>query len=90
MTGKIIALEEIELSLGDGAARVEVLRGISLDVAKGEAIGLVGPSGSGKSSLLMVMAGLERPDRGRVLLDGQDLTRLGEDELARKRQDARR
>jgi putative ABC transport system ATP-binding protein len=85
MTGKIIALEDVELSLGDGAARVDVLKGISLDVAKGEAVGLVGPSGSGKSTLLMVMAGLERPDRGRVVLDGQELTRLSEDELARVR-----
>ena len=85
MTGKIIALEDVALSLGDGAARVDVLRGISLDVAPGEAVGLVGPSGSGKSTLLMVMAGLERPDRGRVLLGGEDLTRLGEDDLARVR-----
>ncbi|HMO31153.1 ABC transporter ATP-binding protein [Enterovirga sp.] len=85
MTGKIIALEDVELSLGDGAARVEVLKGISLGVEQGEAVGLVGPSGSGKSTLLMVMAGLERPDRGRVLLDGEDLTQLGEDELARVR-----
>ena len=85
MTGKIIALEDVALSLGDGAARVDVLQGISLDVAEGEAVGLVGPSGSGKSTLLMVMAGLERPDRGRVLLSGEDLTRLGEDALARVR-----
>lgn len=85
MTGKIIELDGIELSLGDGAARVDVLNGISLAVASGEAIGLVGPSGSGKSTLLMVMAGLERPDRGRVVLDGVDLAPLGEDALARLR-----
>ena len=85
MTGKIIALEDVALSLGDGAARVDVLRGISLEVGEGEAVGLVGPSGSGKSTLLMVMAGLERPDRGRVVLGGEDLTRLGEDALARVR-----
>jgi putative ABC transport system ATP-binding protein len=54
-------------------------------VSPGEAVGLVGPSGSGKSTLLMVLAGLERPDRGRVLLDGADLTTLGEDALARVR-----
>ena len=84
-TGEIIELDDVALSLGDGSARVEVLRGISLSVSPGEAVGLVGPSGSGKSTLLMVMAGLERPDGGRVLLDGQDLTRLGEDALARLR-----
>ena len=85
MTGKIIELRDVELSLGDGAAQVQVLKGISLDVAQGEAVGLVGPSGSGKSTLLMIMAGLERPDRGEVLLDGTDLARQGEDALARIR-----
>ena len=85
MTGKIIELDDVALSLGDGAARVQVLDGISLGVETGEAVGLVGPSGSGKSTLLMVMAGLEHPDRGRVLLDGADLTALGEDALARVR-----
>ena len=85
MTGKIITLDDIHLSLGDGAVRVQVLSGISLAVEPGEAVGLVGPSGSGKSTLLMVMAGLERPDRGRVVLDGTDLTGLDEDALARLR-----
>ena len=85
MTGKIIALDNVDLSLGDGAARVHVLQGVSLGVAPGEAVGLVGPSGSGKSTLLMVLAGLERPDSGSVLLDGTDLTKLGEDALAQVR-----
>ena len=85
MNDKIIELDGVELSLGQGAARVHVLKNISLAVRSGEAVGLVGPSGSGKSTLLMVLAGLERPDRGRVLLDGTDLARLGEDELARVR-----
>jgi putative ABC transport system ATP-binding protein len=85
MASKIIALDEIDLSLGQGAARVHVLKGISLAVEAGEALGLVGPSGSGKSTLLMVLAGLERPDSGRVVLDGTDLTRLSEDALARIR-----
>ena len=85
MTGKIIELADIELSLGSGAARVHVLKGVSLAIERGEAVGLIGPSGSGKSTLLMVMAGLERPDRGRVVLDGVDLTSLGEDALAQVR-----
>ena len=80
-----ITLSDIDLSLGRGAARVHVLRGISLDVAAGEAVGLVGPSGSGKSTLLMVMAGLERPDAGRILVEGTNLGTLDEDALARFR-----
>jgi putative ABC transport system ATP-binding protein len=85
MASKIIALDDVDLSLGQGAARVHVLKGISLAVEAGEALGLVGPSGSGKSTLLMVLAGLERPDSGRVMLDGTELTRLSEDALARIR-----
>ncbi|WP_406858653.1 ABC transporter ATP-binding protein [Alsobacter sp. KACC 23698] len=82
---KAIELENVDLSLGRGAARVHILRGVSLAVEQGEAVGLVGPSGSGKSTLLMVMAGLERQDAGVVRIDGQDLGPLDEDALARFR-----
>jgi len=85
MTDKAIALENLDLSLGRGAARVHILKGISLTIARGEAVGLVGPSGSGKSTLLMTIAGLERPDSGRVVVDGTDLSALDEDGLARFR-----
>ncbi len=85
MPDKAIALENLDLSLGSGAARVHILKGISLDVEAGEAIGLVGPSGSGKSTLLMTMAGLERPDSGRITIAGQDLGQMDEDALARFR-----
>ena len=80
-----VDLDGVELSLGSGAARVHILRGVSLQIGRGEAVGLVGPSGSGKSTLLMVMAGLERPDRGRVRVAGEDLGGLNEDGLARFR-----
>jgi putative ABC transport system ATP-binding protein len=80
-----IALAGVDLSLGRGAARVRILKDISLHVAQGEAVGLVGPSGSGKSTLLMVIAGLERPDVGSVVVAGTDIGRLNEDELARFR-----
>jgi putative ABC transport system ATP-binding protein len=85
MQDKAIALHDVDLSLGRGAARVHILKGISLGIARGEAVGLVGPSGSGKSTLLMLMAGLERPDSGRIVVDGTDLAALDEDKLARFR-----
>lgn len=77
-----VVLQDIEVSLGRGAARVHILKGISLTVPRGEAVGLVGPSGSGKSTLLMTMAGLERADKGEVVIDGEAITRLDEDRLA--------
>jgi len=80
-----VELRGVELSLGSGAARVHVLRGVSLRIARGETVGLIGPSGSGKSTLLMTMAGLERPDKGEIFIDGQPIHAMGEDKLARFR-----
>src|SRR6266436_3365159 len=80
-----ISIQNVNLSLGAGAARVHILKDISLRVAAGEAIGLIGPSGSGKSTLLMVMAGLERPDSGEVVVNGTPFNALDEDALARFR-----
>jgi putative ABC transport system ATP-binding protein len=83
--GDAIVLGGVNLSLGRGAARVNILRDIDLNIRRGEAVGLLGPSGSGKSTLLMVMTGLERPDTGSVRVDGEELQRLSEDALARFR-----
>jgi putative ABC transport system ATP-binding protein len=80
-----VELDNVHLSLGRGAARVHILKGLSLQIARGETVGLVGPSGSGKSTLLMVLAGLERPDSGAVRLAGRALDGLSEDALARFR-----
>lgn len=81
----LVRVDAIDLSLGRDASRVHILKSVSLEIGRGEAIGLVGPSGSGKSTLLMTMAGLERPDTGRIIIDGEDLTGLDEDSLARFR-----
>ena len=83
----MIELEQIKLSLPSQAGPVNILRGIDLKVTRGATAGLVGPSGSGKSTLLMVLAGLEQPSSGRVVVAGEDLTRLNEDGLAKFRRD---
>lgn len=80
-----VVLNDVHLKLASAAGEVNILRGLDLEVAAGEAVGLVGPSGSGKTSLLMLIAGLERATRGSLKVAGADITRLGEDELARFR-----
>lgn len=82
MTETVLALQDAWLTLAGNAGSVDILKGITLDVGRGESLGLVGPSGSGKSSLLMLMGGLERVTKGRVTALGQDITGLHEDGLA--------
>jgi putative ABC transport system ATP-binding protein len=81
----VIDAQNITLSLGEGEARVDVLRGVSLRVEAGETVALLGPSGSGKSSLLAVLAGLERAGSGALSVAGQDFMGLSEDALAAAR-----
>lgn len=85
MNTPILSLTDARLTLKGNAGRVDILHGITMDVASGESLALVGPSGSGKSSLLMLMGGLERATGGRVEAMGQDLTEMNEDALARFR-----
>lgn len=87
MSNPIFSLKDVALRLNGNAGPVDILRGITLDVAQGESIGLIGPSGSGKSSLLMVMGGLEQATGGTVHAMGQDLTAMDEDALALFRRD---
>lgn len=87
MSKPIFSLKDAALRLNGNAGPVDILHGISLEVAAGESIGLIGPSGSGKSSLLMVMGGLERASGGSVQAMGEDLTAMDEDALARFRRD---
>ncbi|WP_170372157.1 ABC transporter ATP-binding protein [Ruegeria arenilitoris] len=88
MTEPVLTLQNAALSLDGNAGPVEILRDINLTVKEGETLGLVGPSGSGKSSLLMLMGGLEQTTAGRITALGQDLTLMSEDALARFRRDA--
>jgi putative ABC transport system ATP-binding protein len=78
----IVVARNLSLRFGRAAAQVEVLRGIDLTVAAGETVALLGPSGSGKSSLMAVLSGLERPSGGEALVAGVDFARLDEDALA--------
>lgn len=80
-----VSLRHIELSLMGHAGKVDILRDLSLDVAQGETVALVGPSGSGKSSALMIMGGLERPSAGQLHVLGQRIDQMDENALARFR-----
>jgi len=80
-----LQLSDVRLTLNSMAGPVDILTGIDLTVRAGQTVALTGPSGSGKSSLLMVAAGLEKPTSGKVLVGGTDITRMGEDAAAKFR-----
>ena len=84
----LLELENVHLSLPATSGQVDILRGVSLSVKEGECLAVVGPSGSGKSSLISVAAGLERATSGTVRLLGTDISGRSEDELARLRRGA--
>ncbi|WP_299888678.1 ABC transporter ATP-binding protein [uncultured Ruegeria sp.] len=88
MATSALELQNAALSLEGNAGRVNILHDVSLSVVQGETLGLVGPSGSGKSSLLMLMGGLEQATGGSVIALGKDLTGMDEDTLARFRRDS--
>jgi putative ABC transport system ATP-binding protein len=81
----VIDARRLTLSLGEGDGRVEILRGIDLAIRRGETVALLGPSGSGKSSLLAVLSGLERAGGGSLTVAGADFTTMDEDGLAAAR-----
>jgi putative ABC transport system ATP-binding protein len=81
----MISLREVSKTVISGAEPLTILHPLSLDIERGQFIAIVGPSGSGKSTLLGLVAGLDAPTSGEVLIDGVDITRLGEDALAKLR-----
>jgi putative ABC transport system ATP-binding protein len=81
----VITARDVTLRLGSGDAAVDVLRGLSLDVPAGQRLAILGPSGSGKSSAMAVLSGMERASAGQVTVAGADFTRMDEDGLARAR-----
>ncbi|MEW5864270.1 MAG: ABC transporter ATP-binding protein [Pseudomonadota bacterium] len=83
----MIALSEIERVYRVGGEAVHALCGVNLEVRAGEYLSIMGPSGSGKSTLLNIIGLLDRPDAGRYLLDGRDVTALSDDERARARRE---
>jgi len=78
----IIRLEEIEKSYFMGAQAIKVLKGISLDIFKNEYVALMGPSGSGKSTLMNILGCLDSPTGGRYILNGKDVSKMPDDDLA--------
>tara|TARA_R110000851_G_scaffold65013_1_gene147806 strand:- start:259 stop:927 length:669 start_codon:yes stop_codon:yes gene_type:complete len=85
MTDPVFQIKDASLKLDSNTGKVDILHGITLEIAQGETVAFTGPSGSGKSSLLMVMGGLEQATGGSVRALGQDLTTMSEDSLAKFR-----
>jgi putative ABC transport system ATP-binding protein len=81
----MIALRDVSKTVVSGTEPLTILHPLSLDIARGEFVAVVGPSGSGKSTLLGLIAGLDSPSSGDVLIDGVNITKLGEDRLAKLR-----
>ena len=88
MASPVIRLRDITKSYGEGAAKTQVLRGVSFDVEKGELIALVGQSGSGKSTLLNIIGGLDTPDAGEVEVLGIDTQKASDGKLATMRNES--
>lgn len=79
---EILKVENLTKKYGSGENEVRALDGISFSVEKGEFVSIIGPSGSGKSTLLHILGGVDRPDSGKVYMNGQDIYAAGDEELA--------
>lgn len=83
----VISLADLKLQLGTTDHATEILKSISVDIPSGQKVAILGPSGAGKTSFLMIMAGLEQATGGTVTMAGHDITHMGEDDLAALRRD---
>ena len=83
----VISLSDLSLELGSASQMTQILHAISVDVPAGQHVAILGPSGAGKTSLLMIMAGLEQATGGKVMMAGHDITYMKEDDLAALRRD---
>ena len=83
----LISLDDVKLDLESGAGKVNILKGINLRIHEGDSVSIVGPSGAGKTSLMMVVAGIEAVSSGKINVSNHDLSSLTEDQLARFRRD---
>jgi putative ABC transport system ATP-binding protein len=83
----VVAGNDLTRRYGEGDTAVEALRGCSIEVRRGELTAVMGPSGSGKSTLMHILAGLDRPTTGTVTIEGQDVTKLGDNDLTKLRRE---
>ena len=77
----MIKVENISKSFFQGNNKIEILKSVYLNINEGEKVAIIGPSGSGKSTFLSVVSGMDKPDSGRVIIDGQNITDMSEDNL---------
>jgi putative ABC transport system ATP-binding protein len=83
----VVSATDLTRRYGEGDTAVEALRGCSIEVRRGELTAVMGPSGSGKSTLMHILAGLDRPTTGMVAIEGQNVTKLGDNELTKLRRE---
>jgi putative ABC transport system ATP-binding protein len=86
-TDVVVAAKELTRRYGEGDTAVDALRGCSIEVRRGELTAVMGPSGSGKSTLMHILAALDRPTSGTVSIEGQDVTKLGDNDLTKLRRE---
>jgi putative ABC transport system ATP-binding protein len=85
--GAVVVASDVTRRYGQGDTAVDALRGVSVEIPRGQFTAVMGPSGSGKSTLMHILAGLDRPTKGSVTIEGNDITRMGDQQLTLLRRD---